>query len=143
MFVQGTNKHNTKRGENMKCDYCGRGIRSGEEREQEVEVTINGGRKISFCSGIELKKYHCCSYECRLKMFDRVINALSEEGLQRIEMKEEDSGVKKTEKELAEIRKLNQKTRKLNRQADILSLIALGLSAVSLVIQIMRCTGRL
>ena len=76
-------------------------------------------------------------------MFDRVINALSEEGLQRIEMKEEDSGVKKTEKELAEIRKLNQKTRKLNRQADILSLIALGLSAVSLVIQIMRCTGRL
>ena len=74
----------------MKCDYCGRGIRPGEEREQEVEVTVNGGRKINFCSGIELKKYHCCSYECRLKMFDRVINALSKEGLQRIEMEEED-----------------------------------------------------
>lgn len=126
----------------MKCDYCGRGIRSGEEGEQEVDVTINGGRKISFCSGIELKKYHCCSYECRLKMFDRVINALSEEGLQRIEMKEEDSSVEKTKKELAEIRKLNQGTRKLNCQAGVLSLIALGISIAALTIQIMRCTGR-
>lgn len=73
----------------MKCDYCGRGIRRGEEREQEVRVSVSGGRKTEFSEGMEFKEYRCCSSECRMKMFGRVINALSEEGLQRKEMEED------------------------------------------------------
>ena len=58
MFLQGTNKHDTKRGENMKCDYCGRGIRPGEEGEQEVGVTVSGGRKTSSSNGMVFEEYH-------------------------------------------------------------------------------------
>lgn len=127
----------------MKCDYCGRGIRSGEEGEQEVRVTVSGGRKTRSSNGMVFEEYHCCSYECRMKLFDRMINAVYEEKLQREEIEEADDSVEKTKKELAEIRKLNQGTRKLNCQAGVLSLIALGISIAALTIQIMRCTGLL
>lgn len=63
----------------MKCDYCGRGIRSEEE---------------------------------------------------------------KIKKDLEDAIRLTQEARRLRRQANILSLIALGLSVVSLVIRIMKCIGR-
>lgn len=96
----------------MKCDYCGRGIRSGEEGEQEVRVTVSGGRKTRSSNGMVFEEYHCCSYECRMKMFDRMINAVYEEKLQREEIEEADDSVEKTKKELTEIRKLNKKNKK-------------------------------
>ena len=48
----------------------------------------------------------------------------------------------KIKKDLEDAIRLTQEARRLRRQANITSLIALGLSVVSLVIRIMKCIGR-
>lgn len=48
----------------------------------------------------------------------------------------------KIKKDLEDAIRLTQEARRLRRQANILSLIALGLSTASLVIRIMKCIGR-
>lgn len=74
----------------MRCNYCGRRIRPEEKKEHEVRVTVSGGRKNDFSDGLVFKNYYCCSYECRVKLFDRINGALYEEELQREQTEEMD-----------------------------------------------------
>ena len=98
----------------MKCDYCGRGIRRGEEREQETVTEVERKYAGETVGLVELRKKYV----------------------------EEPEMPEKIKKDLEDAIRLTQEARRLRRQANILSLIALGLSAASLVIRIMKCIGR-
>lgn len=98
----------------MKCDYCGRGIRSGEEREQETVTEVERKYAGETVGRVELRKKYV----------------------------EEPEMTEKIKKDLEDAIRLTQEARRLRRQANILSLIALGLSVASLVIRIMKCIGR-
>ena len=98
----------------MKCDYCGRGIRPGEEREQETVTEVERKYAGETVGWVELRKKYV----------------------------EEPEMPEKIKKDLEDAIRLTQEARRLRRQANILSLIALGLSAASLVIRIMKCIGR-
>ena len=107
-------KNTRKQGENMKCDYCGRGIRPEEEREQETVTEVERKYAGETVGRVELRKKYV----------------------------EEPEMPEKIKKDLEDAIRLTQEARRLRRQANILSLIALGLSVVSLVIRIMKCIGR-
>lgn len=98
----------------MKCDYCGRGIRPGGEREQETVTEVERKYAGETVGLVELRKKYV----------------------------EEPEMPEKIKKDLEDAIRLTQEARRLRRQANILSLIALGLSAASLVIRIMKCIGR-
>ena len=98
----------------MKCDYCGRGIRLGGEREQETVTEVERKYAGETVGLVELRKKYV----------------------------EEPEMPEKIKKDLEDAIRLTQEARRLRRQANILSLIALGLSVVSLVIRIMKCIGR-
>ena len=107
----------------MKCDYCGGRIRFDEENEQEVTIIIDGGRrKNDICNGMVNKRYHCCSCECRVKMFDEVLRAISKEELKREDLKEKTDAMEKNQK---------KKPSKITA-----SDVALGLSIFLLLFQI-------
>jgi hypothetical protein len=73
----------------MRCDYCGRKIQLGKEGEHEVSIFIDGGRKSIASSGIARREYHCCSYECRVNMFDILVKRMSKEEVEKEQLKEE------------------------------------------------------
>lgn len=98
----------------MKCDYCGRGIRPEEEREQETVTEVERKYAGETVGRVELRKKY----------------------IEETEMPE------KIKKDLEDAIRLTQEARRLRRQANILSLIALGLSVASLAIRIMKCIGR-
>lgn len=74
----------------MRCNYCGRRIRPEEKKEHEVSVSVSGGKKNDFSNGWAFKEYYCCSCECRVKLFDRILDVLYEEELQREQTEEMD-----------------------------------------------------
>ena len=113
----------------MRCDYCGGRIRVDEENEQEVTIIIDGGRrKNDICNGMVNKRYHCCSYECRVKMFDEVLRAISKEELKREHLEEKTDAMEKTD--------MIKTTPKKKPPKITVSDIALGLSIFLLLFQI-------
>ena len=58
------------------------------KKEHEVSVSVSGGKKNDFSNGWAFKEYYCCSCECRVKLFDRILDVLYEEESQ-IEQTEE------------------------------------------------------
>lgn len=130
----------------MRCAYCGGKIEPGKEKEHEVYVLITGGRKSKECSGSVSGTYYCCSYECRVNKFDRVVKAVSEEELRQesLEEKEDDAKsedskkYKKTMKKIEEAQKLNKEAHKIRLQANVLWAIALVLNFIALLIHIIK-----
>ena len=106
----------------MRCDYCGRKIRPEEKKEHEVSVSVSGGKKNDFSNGWAFKNYYCCSYECRVKLFDRILGALYEDESQREHAEETDD--------------LPERTQRKKPPRITVSDVALAISIFALVFQI-------
>ena len=98
----------------MKCDYCGRGIRPGEEREQETVTEVERKYAGETVGLVELRKKYV----------------------------EEPEMPEKIKKDLEDAIRLTQEARKLRQKANIISLIAMWLNIALFVIWIMKCIGR-